>query len=101
MTEQKYDRLASLEAQANGLLDQTIRQAGEMVALRDKARQRITEMKAEVRQEIKAVQMILTSIKDSQSSHWQKKENIRLCLEILEKIPTFDRGDFFNYEDDF
>ncbi|MBD2178396.1 hypothetical protein H6F42_15865 [Pseudanabaena sp. FACHB-1998] len=98
---QLKERVKTLEGQANSLLDTTIRQSGEMVALRNKARQRISEMKTEVKQEIKAVTMILTSIKDSQSSHWQKKENLRLCLEILEKIPTFDRGEFFNYEDDF
>ena len=99
--ERQKERIATLEQQANALLDTTIRQAGEMAALRDKARQRISEMKTDVQQEIKAVTMILTSIKNSQSSHWQKKENLRLCLEILDKIPTFDRGDFFNYEDDF
>ncbi len=97
----QQERIATLEQQANGLLDTTIRQTGEMVALRNKARERISEMKTDVKQEIKAVKMILTAIKNSQSSHWQKKENIRLCLEILDKIPTFDRGEFFNYEDDF
>lgn len=75
--------------------------AAQIIAVSDKARDRISAMRAEVKQEIKAVTMILSSIKDSQSSHWQKKENIRLCLEILDKIPTFDRGEFFNYEDDF
>ena len=69
--------------------------------LRLKAQERIISMKAEVKQEIKAVEQVLKAIKDGRSSHWQKKENIRLALEILATIPTFDRHDFFNYEDDF
>jgi len=73
----------------------------EVASINARAKAKITEMKAEVKQEIKAVGQILKAIKDGQSSHWQKKENIRLALEILEKIPTFDRGDFFSYEDNF
>lgn len=73
----------------------------ELESVKKKGRKRIISMKAEVRQEISSVKMILTAIKDGQSSHWQKKENIRLALEILATIPTFDRHDFFNYEDDF
>lgn len=95
------ERVKTLELQANSLLDKTIQQSAEMCVLRNKARERILSMKSEVRQEISSVKMILTAIKEGQSSHWQKKENIRLALEILETIPTFDRGDFFNYEDDF
>lgn len=82
-------------------IEENTKLAAQIIAIRDKARDRISAMKAEVKQEVKAVQMILSSIKDSKSSHWQKKENIRLCLEILDKIPTFDRGDFVSYEDDF
>lgn len=101
INEQLKQRLETLEQQANSLLYKTIQQSGEMVALRNKARERIVSMKSEVRQEITSVKMILTAIKEGRSSHWQKKENIRLALEILETIPTFDRGDFLNYEDDF
>lgn len=98
---QLQERLKTLEDQANQLLDSNIRLSGEISSLREKARERIISMKAEVRQEIGSVKMILTAIKEGQSSHWQKKENIRLALEILATIPTFDRGEFFNYEDDF
>lgn len=99
--ERQKERIATLEQQANALLDTTIRQNGEIANIRAKAKARITEMKAEVKQEIKAVEQILKAIKDGQSSHWQKKENIRLALEILATIPTFDRHEFFSYEDDF
>lgn len=73
----------------------------EVADIKARAKAKITEMKAEVKQEIKAVEQILKAIKDGQSSHWQKKENIRLALEILATIPTFDRHDFVSYEDDF
>jgi hypothetical protein len=78
-----------------------IRLCEEVDDIKSRAKAKITEMKAEVKQEIKAVEQILKAIKDGQSSHWQKKENIRLALEILATIPTFDRHDFFSYEDDF
>lgn len=99
--ERQKERIATLEQQSNALLDTTIRQNGVIADIRAKAKAKITEMKAEVKQEIKAVELILKAIQDGQSSHWQKKENIRLALEILATIPTFDRGDFLNYEDDF
>jgi hypothetical protein len=83
------------------LISENAKLCGKIVTLSDKARGRITSMKAETKAEIKAVSMILTQIKDSQSAHWQKKENIRLCLDLLAKMPTFDRGDFWNYEDEF
>lgn len=93
-----FEELSQLNDRLNA---DNVRLCGEIVALRSKAKERIISMKTEVRQEIKAVSMILKAIQEGKSSHWQKKENIRLCLEILETIPTFDRGEFFNYEDDF
>jgi tartrate dehydratase beta subunit/fumarate hydratase class I family protein len=90
-----------LKALNDRLNEDNVRLCGEIVTIRNKARDRILSRKAEVRQEITSVKMILTAIKEGKSSHWQKKENIRLALEIIETIPTFDRGEFFNYEDDF
>lgn len=94
------ERVKTLELQANSLLDTTIRQAGEMVALRDKAGEKIINMRADTKQQLRAVEMILTEIKDSQSNHWQKKEDIRLCLGILAKISKFEPL-HFGYDDDF
>lgn len=83
------------------LIGRQIKLCEEVVDVKTRAKAKITEMKAEVKQEIKAVERILKAIKDGQSTHWQKNENIRLALEILATIPTFDRHDFFSYEDDF
>jgi predicted nucleic acid-binding Zn-ribbon protein len=95
--ERQKEYIDTLQQQASTLLDLTVKQDGEITSLRARAKAKITEMKAEVRQEIKAVELILKAIQDGQSSHWQKEENIRLALEILATIPTFDRHD----EDDF
>jgi hypothetical protein len=91
----------AIDSQNKELIATSIKALQQVDDIRAKAKARITEMKAEVKQEIKAVELILKAIQVSQSSHWQKKENIRLALEILATIPTFDRGDFFSYEDDF
>jgi len=102
------ERVKTLEIQANeidnlnkDLVGRQVKLCQEVADIKARAKAKITEMKAEVKQEIKAVEQILKAIKDGRSSHWQKRENIRLVLEILATIPTFDRGDFFNYEDDF
>lgn len=87
------------------LYEESIKQnvilCGQIVTIKQKARLRISMMKADVDHELRAVEIVLGAIRDSQSSHWQKKENIRLALEILQKLPTFDKGQFFTYEDDF
>lgn len=75
--------------------------SAQIIKLTDKAKERISSMKAEVVNDLRSVSMILTAIMNTKSSHWQKKENIRLSLEILATLPTFDKGDFFSYEDDF
>ena len=93
--EENYKSLYENQIQENTKL------AAQIIAITDKAKNRISTMKAEVGKDLRSIEMILTSIKDSNSSHWQKKENIRLCLEILATLPRFDRGDFFSYEDDF
>jgi hypothetical protein len=94
------DRIA-IDKQNKELIGTSIRALEEVDDIKARAKAKITQMKAEVRQEIKAVEQILRAIQEGQSSHWQKKENIRLTLEILATIPTFDRHDFFTYEDDF
>ncbi len=99
--ELKNELEQNLQSLYENQIQENTKLAAEVIAISDKAKNRIAAMKAEVKQEIKAVELILKAIQDGQSSHWQKKENIRLALEILATIPTFDRHDFFSYEDDF
>jgi len=75
----------------------------EKSAMREKYQNKIVKMKVDFGLELRAVETILRAIRDSQSSHWQKKENIRLVLEILNNLPSLDRdGSFsFMYDDDF
>jgi hypothetical protein len=94
------DKIA-IDKQNKELIGRSIKALEEVDDIKARAKAKITQMKAEARQEIKAVEQILKAIQEGQSSHWQKKENIRLTLEILATIPTFDRHDFIFYEDDF
>lgn len=73
---------------------------GEIEAIRRRATLKYEENKAELLRELKGVELVLRAIKDGRSSHWQKKENIRLALEILSRIPSSVR-DEFPYSEDF
>ena len=83
------------------LISENQKLIAERSALRAKFNDLIIKIKIDIGLELRSLEMILRAIRDSQSSHWQKKENLRLCLEILEHLPNLDRCNFLNYEDDF
>ena len=62
----------------------------------------VTEFQTKTHQSLDACKLILTQISDSQSSHWQKKENICLAIEVLKKFKIASCGFVpFAWEDDY
>lgn len=76
--------------------------SNQLQAMRTQYREEIAEFQSKTRRGIDACVLILTEICNSQSSHWQKKENIRLACEVLKKFKIEGNGFLpFAWEDDY
>ena len=102
---EKLDEVTNRLDNANQVIDrlqtENLRLVKEKEAMRQQCLFEVAEFQAKTHQSIDACRLILTEIADSDTSHWQKKENIRLAIGILKKFKIESNGFVpFSWEDD-
>lgn len=95
------DRFINANQTITRLQEENLRLAKEKEAMRQQCLREISEFQTKTHQSIDACKLILTEIADSDTAHWQKKENIRMAIGILKKFKIENNGFIpFTWEED-